>query len=192
MTRLRFALLLSSAGLFPAVVACSTSNDERVRQEIADRREFTKRILLEEDAGRLFGVSSTDDVMFEEGFSPVVFLPPDSFRNHASRWIGQNAHVRLRRHPGRTMRLHVQGWLNKWVLRTNPQIAFYLDGVFLRSTGPLEGEHYWIDVDVPPETVRREWVDLVIRLNTVGVHWFDPPTLTVADVYNFSWTEVTP
>jgi hypothetical protein len=192
LSRRRFAWLVLAAGALPGAVACSTSSDPRVEQEIADRRAYAERTLLEQDAGRLLGVSSSADVMFEEGFSNVVFLPPDDFRNHASRWIGQHAHVRLRRHPGRTMRLHIQGWLNKWVLRTNPQIALYLDGVLLRSTGPIEGEHYWIEVDVPPETVHREWSDLIIRLNTVGIHWSEPPALTVADVYKFTWTEVSP
>jgi hypothetical protein len=69
------------------------------------------------------------------------------------------------------------------------QFSFYLDGVLLASHGPLEGEQYWSDVDVPPEKQRREWLDLNIRVNAVGVHWSDPPQLTVADIYNFAWTE---
>jgi hypothetical protein len=192
MTRGRIAFFYLTAAALPSLgAACSTASDGgRVEQELKDRREFATRVLLDSDAGRLLRVSSSPDVMFEEGFSNVVFLPPDHYRNHASRWIGQQAHARVRRHPGRTMRLHIQGWLNEWVLRTHPQIALYLDGVLLHATPLIESSHYWIEIDVPPEKLTREWSDLVMRLNTVGYHWSDPPQLTVADVYSFTWTEV--
>jgi hypothetical protein len=190
MTRRRFAFFVVGAVAMPSAVACTAASDGRLEQELKDRREFAQRVLRESDAGRLLGVSSTPDIMFEEGFSNIVFLQPNHYASHTSRWIGQQAHARVRRHPGHTMRLHVQGWLNEWVLRTHPQIALYLDGVLLHATPLIESSHYWIEVDVPPEKVIREWSDLVMRLNTVSYHWSDPPLLTVADVYNFTWTEV--
>lgn len=185
-----FAAVGSVALVGALLGACRQRHDEQLDRELAEREAYAKRILLENDAGRLLGVSSTSEIVFEEGFGPVTYLPPDSFRNHASRWIGQNAHVRLKAHPGKAMRIHVQGWLNEGVLRTRPQLSFFLDGVLLASRGPLEGAHYWIDVDVPADAQRRPWLDLNIRVNAVGYHWSDPPQLTVADIYNFGWTEL--
>jgi hypothetical protein len=183
----RTAALCALASL-PA--SCTKANDDDAKAEIAARAEYAKRMLIEEDAGRLLGVASSPDIMFEEGFSRVSYNPPDHWREHAFRWLGQNAHVRLRSHPGRAMRLHVQGWVNEEIVRTKAQISVFLDGEFLRAEGPFDNGHYWIEVDVPPSMLKRPWVDLNLRLNAVGFHWSDPPLLMVANVYNFSWTEV--
>ena len=175
--------------VFVATTACNRPTDERVSEEVKAREAYGKSVLFAEDAGRGYGVSSTSEIMFEEGFSQISYDPQEDFRQHAFRWIGQNAHVRLKPHPGRAMKLHIQGWVNDKVLRTYPTMILYLDGEPIRTEGPIEKGHYWIDVIVEPEHLRREWVDLSIRLNAVGFHWSEPPVLMVALVYNFAWTE---
>jgi hypothetical protein len=180
-------------GLCASALATSCRDkpvDPAVTAEIAARGEFAKRLLLEEDAGTLLGISSSPDIMFEEGFSQILYDPQRQWRAHPFRWIGQNAHVRLRPHPGKAMRLHIQGWASANELRTKPQVALYIDGERLKLDEPVEHEHFWIDVDVPPQMLRREWVDLNIRLNTVAWHWDDPPMLAVANIYNFTWTDL--
>jgi hypothetical protein len=170
------------------IASCSKAQpDEHVLAEIHARQDYAKRMLLTEDAGRTLSVASSPDIMFEEGFSMISTNPPENFRAHAVRWMGQNAHVRLRAHPGRRMKLHFGGWVNESVIKAHPFMTVYLDGERIGTVGPIQLDHYWFDVVLPPEKLHREWVDLNIRTNAIAFHWGDPPTLTVVQIYNFKW-----
>jgi hypothetical protein len=157
--------------------------------EIATREAFAKRALEDAHAGRALGVSSTSEIQFEEGFSILSYDPPDDFHNHAFRWMGQNAHIRLKSHGKRAMKLVVVGWTNEKVIRAKPVMNLFIDGQFIATTNEIRDGHYWIETVVPEWVFRRPWVDLIIRTNAVGFHWGDPPELKVALVYRFGWTE---
>lgn len=189
-----FAVAVATA-VVVAVAACSNDKpvDPRIQAEIAARDAFAKKMLLAEDAGRAFALSSTSDIQFDEGFSMISYFPPEDFRAHAVRWMGQHAHVRLRAHPGKSMKLHLKGWANSSVIRTKPFLSLFIDSEHIGSIGPVEDEytkgHFWFDLVIPPEKLKREWVDLVIKANAVAFHWADPPTLQVLQIYNFEWSE---
>ncbi|MBX3225240.1 MAG: hypothetical protein KF795_32345, partial [Labilithrix sp.] len=177
------------------LVGCSRSQTDPYADEVREREAFAKKLLVEADAGRALGVSSTSEIQFEEGFGILSYEtdPKDghpSFSNHAFRWMGQNAHVRLKTHGGRPMKLQVVGWAHLKVIGTQPVINIYIDGLYVGSTPPIGGEgHYWIEQVIPEWALRRPWVDLVLRTTAVGYHWGDPPELKVLNVYRFGWTE---
>lgn len=191
-------LLAAAALLFPIAIVVGCSNREKVdpyADEVREREAFAKRLLSEADAGRAFGVSSRSDVQFEEGFGILSYEGDKedghpSFTNHAFRWMGQNAHVRLKSHGARPMKLVLVGWVHKKVVGTEPTIHLYLDGVYVGSSKKIDpGGHYWLETIVPEWAIRREWLDLVVRTTAVGYHWGDPPELKVLNVYRFEWTE---
>jgi hypothetical protein len=175
-------------------LGCSR-NEELYADEIREREAFAKRLLDEADAGRALNVSSTSEIQFEEGFSILSYeLDPNdghaSFRNHAFRWMGQNAHVRLKSHGPRPMKLFIQGWMHHKVVGTQPVIKLFIDGVYIKTSDPIPPHgHYKIEAHVPEWAIRRPWVDLTIRTTAIGFHWGDPPELKVLNVYKFSWTE---
>jgi hypothetical protein len=161
--------------------------------EVAMREAYAKKTLFEADAGRAWNVSSTSEYQFEEGFTLILYeqgkdaLGP-TFREHAFRWIGQTAHVRLKTHGKRNMKLSLRGWANEEAIRAKPVMNAFVDGVYVGTSGVIEEGHYVIETIVPAWALKRPWVDLVIRTNAVGFHWGDIPELKVLNVYHFSWT----
>ena len=152
------------------------------------RQAFVESKLREADAGRALNVASSTRVQFGEGFSPLSFDPSDDFHNHAFRWMGQNAHVRLKT-TGGPMRLVMRGWVHEKIVQSKVVLTFFVDGAFVAATGPVEDEHFSVETVVPPEQLRRPWVDLTVRTSAVAFHWADPPELKVIVVYGFEWSE---
>ncbi|HVJ92073.1 MAG TPA: hypothetical protein VM580_19865 [Labilithrix sp.] len=165
---------------------------EEIATEIARREALAKRVLLEADAGRALGMSSRSDVVFEDGFSRLLFDPPDDYHNHAFRWMGTSSHARLRTHGDRRMKLRAVGWVDEKVLRTHPVLTAYIDGRVLGiPVPPIDNGFYWFEAEVPPDMLAgKEWVDLNMVLSSVAFHWHDPPNLAVAVVFRFDWEEV--
>ncbi|MCA9587290.1 MAG: hypothetical protein KC657_18310 [Myxococcales bacterium] len=181
------ALALSAA-------ACGRSGADPYAEEVKQREALAKRLMNEADAGRALLVTSTSEVQFGEGFGKLSFeLDPDqhpSFTNHAFRWMGQNAHVRLKSHGAVPMKIRIDGWVHLKVIGTQPVIQLFVDGVYIAQTDPVGGGgHFRIDARVPEWAIRRPWVDLVIHTNAVGFHWGDPPELNVINIYRFEWGE---
>lgn len=177
------------------MLGCSKGNADPHAAERVEREAFAKRMLEETDAGRAWRISSTHEVQFEEGFSPILYDPgkasgAGAIRDHAFRWMGQSAHVRLKTNGERPMRLHIVGWVNEDVIKAKPVMNLYVDGFLVEAGKPIEQGHFRIDIVVPAWALRRPWVNLVIRTNAVGYHWSDPPELSVANVSRFEWTEV--
>lgn len=176
-----------------AVAACSKKPvPEEIATEAALRDAFRSKVLREEDAGRAEAVSSRPDVVFEDGFGKVLYDPPDNYRNVAIRWMGQNAHARLKSHGDKRMRLRIVGWVDDKHLLTWPYLTVFLDGMPVGAPlGPIDKGFYWFEAEVPPEMFRgQEWADLNVRLSTVAYHWYDPPDLGVALVSRFDWEEI--
>jgi hypothetical protein len=187
---------LAAAPLALAVgLGCSRSNVDPHADEVREREAFAKQKVLEVDAGRALGVSSSSEIQFDEGFGILSYEtdPGDghpSFWNHAFRWMGQNAHVRLKTRGSKPMKLLMVGWVHRKVVGTQPVLDIFVDGAYLGSSDPIGGEgHYWLEKTIPAWALRRPWVDLVVRVTAVGFHWSDPPDLKVINVYRFGWTE---
>jgi hypothetical protein len=205
MTRRRIAIVLASCA---AITACSRSDNASSladAEEARARDRFAKKKLDEANAGRVWGVSSTSEVQFDEGFGNILYDPEDqsrnpSFHNHAFRWIGQHAHVRLKTHGDHPMKLTVAGWVHENVIRSKPVMSFFIDGFYVfpdpkrhEDGMPIEPPgHYAFEFKVPSWMLHREWVDLIVRTSSVAFHWGDPPELNVALVYYFSWSELDP
>ena len=191
----RFAFLAVAALLGLALLGCSRSGPDPYADEVREREAFAKKLLIEADAGRSLGVSSTSEIQFEEGFGILSFEqdPKDGhpgFRNHAFRWMGQNAHVRLKSHGARPMKLTVLGWMHHKIVGTSPVMNLFIDGIYVGGSPPIADHgHYHIETIVPEWAIRRPWIDLVIRTPAVGYHWGAPPELKVLNVYKFEWTE---
>ena len=187
-------VLLACAAVL--LTACSRRDGaDPYAAEAVEREAFVRSALDAGGASRALGVASTWDIQFEEGFS-ILSYELDSkdghadFKNHAFRWMGQHAHVRLKSHGARPMRLIVAGWMHHKVVGTRPVINLFIDGIHLGSTNPIrEDGHYWFEKVVPEWMIQRPWVDLVIQTTAVGFHWSDPPELRVLNVYKFAWTE---
>src|SRR5687767_13718574 len=141
-----------------ALMACSKPYDDSA--DVKEREAFARKTALAADAGRMWGVSSTSEVQFEQDFSPISYDPPDDFRAHAFRWMGQNAHVRLKTRGNKPMRILLKGWVNESALRTHPIFNLYIDGQPLEQAYPKKVEaikdHYWIEAKVPEWMLRRE------------------------------------
>lgn len=181
-----------------ALAGCSRAKEDPYVEEVRAREAFAKKALFEADAGRAWGMSSSTEVQFDEGFGILSFErdPGDgheSISNHAFRWMGQTAHARLKTHGSHPMRLRMRGWVHHKVVATRPVMSFYVDGVYIGSTDPIGDDgHYHVDLFVPDWALRRPWVDLVVRTNAVGFHWGDVPELRTINVYEFEWAEAPP
>lgn len=194
-------------GLALTASACSRSEVQLeppnpFADEIARREAFAKKTLerlVDEkfpDAGSdrvdPWRMTSTTEIQFDEGFSILSYEPAEIFPpvKNAFRWMGQRAHVRVKAHDGKAMKILLAGWAHLQMLKTHPVMDFFIDGFYVGSSKPIEKEHYWIDdITVPAWAVRRPWVDLEIRTNAVAFHWGDPPTLRVLLTYRFEWKE---
>jgi hypothetical protein len=188
---MRRALLVCLLASLPtAALGCArTDVADSLKEEVSRREAYAKDTMTDAGAARAVGVSSTSEIQFDDGFGILSYDPPDEFRNHAFRWMGQNAHVRLKSHGAHRMKLLVVGWVHHKVIRTKPVINLFIDGQWVATSNVIQEGHYWIEVVVPPSLIHRPWVDLTIRTNAVGFHWGDPPELKVALVYRFGWTE---
>jgi hypothetical protein len=174
-------------------VGCSKRvEDPAIAEEVARREAFARKLLTTADGGNApaLRVTSSSDVHFEEGFSTIVFDPPDNAFNHAFRWMGKRGHVRLRPKPGRAMHLRVGGWMNEKFLHERGHMTAYIDG---QSILPLpvptdEKGIYVVDTIVEPGVFHgREWVDLEVVPSSVAFHWSDPPELKMIVVFDFVW-----
>lgn len=174
------------------LVACGKpKSDPKLEQEIRERDDFARAVVVDAGASRALKVASRTDALFEEGFSAISYDPPDDWHNHAFRWMGQNGHVRLKMHGDRTMKIKLGGWVNEKVIRAKPVISAYIDGQFIGTTGAVESGHFFLEADVPSALARgKDWVDLNITSNAVAYHWGDPPDLKVIVFYNLEWYEL--
>jgi hypothetical protein len=182
------AALLAVSGL-----GCGrrTVSDEQAREE-ARREEFRLHVLATEDAGRTGDVSSRPDVVFEDGFTKIMFDPTDDFRGHAFRWLGPNAHVRLKSHGNKRMRLHFKGWLDLNKIQTWPVITVFINGVAVKKPlPPVEFSFFEFESEISPDAFEgHEWADLHIVVASVAWHWLDAKQLSVAIIDDFDWVEV--
>ena len=181
------------AALVACVAACG--NRERANEieaETAARESFGRAIVIDAGAGRALGAASRSDVLFEDGFANLQYDPPDDYRNHAFRWMGQRGHVRLKSHGERPMKLKISGWLHEKVIRARPVVTLYVDGGRLYDTGAVPDDGLWgAEVTVGPGAMRgAQWIDLVITVSAVAFHWSDPPALNVVVVNRLEWSEL--
>lgn len=178
-----------------ALTACSRKDPKPTRESVA-REEFARKTFADIHADRAWNVSSKSDVQFDEGFSGINYDPGKqdkrpSFYNHAFRWMGQHAHVRLKPHPQKRMKLVVGGWASEHDMRTHPVVQLFIDDYFLNSTDVLDNNgHFYFEQEVPAWMLQREWVNLIVKTNAVGFHWVDPPGLATLVLYRFEWREV--
>lgn len=174
-----------------ALSACSSKTKPQVAAEAAKREAYAKAISLDAGSINSWNVSSTNEILYQEGFSILSHDPPEDFRNPAFRWMGQNAHVRLRSHGNRPMLLHLIGWVHKKVTMTRPTVAAYIDGQLVLATDAVAPTGHFNKKEwIPAELLKdQEWVDLRITVSAVAFHWADPPDLRVVVLNELHWRE---
>lgn len=181
--------LLLMACVVPA--ACSSKPSPEVAAEIATRELVARGIAA--DAGSLsaWNVSSTNEILYDSGFSVLLHDPEGNFRAPAFRWMGQNAHVRLHTHGGKPMKLQLVGWVHEKVTMTRPVISAYIDGQLVLTTDNVPDHgHFNKSETIPAALVSGDrWVDLRITVNAVAFHWADAPDLRVIVLNELHWTE---
>ena len=190
-----YALPRSMRGVALATIVLALSCAKKAPSPAAlaerDAREaFARAASGDAGMGKRWNVSSSNDVSFEEGFSLLLHDPLDDPRGSAFRWMGQTGHVKLRRHPGQAMHLHVLGWCHVKEMRTRPVVSLYVDGRLLASSGVVdEGGAWGFDRTLTAaELPERDWVDLTIAVSAVGYHWSEPPELRVVALNTLTWT----
>jgi hypothetical protein len=172
------------------LAGCEKRESAEVTREVAQRDRLARELLFDAGAGRAWAMSSRSDVLFEDGFSGLLFAPPHNYLNHAFRWMSATNHVRLKSHGARPMRLFMHGWADPYALKTRPEIAVYIDGRLIASMRVPEDGLWGIETIVPPELLREKWVDMKVTLSAVAFHWADAPYLQVAMMNGLEWTEV--
>jgi hypothetical protein len=190
---LRWALVSALALLVMGTAACSTNEPRSdVQAENAARENHGRAVAIDAGAARALGVASRSDVIFDEGFGNVQYDPPDDYRNHAFRWMGQRGHIRLKSHGDRAMKLKVAGWLHEKVIRSKPVVTMFIDGSRIYDTGAVEENGLWgAELVVGAGALRgSRWVDLVMTVSAVAYHWSDAPALMVVVVSNVEWSEL--
>lgn len=183
--------LIALALAVTVCAGCSKDRSAEVAAETARREEFRVALLRDAGANGALEMSSSSEVLFQDGFWVMQYDPPEDMKGIAFRWIGQNARARLRTHGDKPMDLELAGWIHTKVLMTRPVVSAYVDGQLVGDSGvvPPEGG-YGIKARVTPDMLRgKTWVDLVLTVSSVSWHWSDPPDVRVAHVSHFVWTE---
>lgn len=188
--RRRSAWAAACAASAMGILACGNEPSPHVSREIARREALAHELIVDAGASRAWAVSSKSDVRFEEGFDVIAYDPPFQFSGHAFRWMGQNAHVRLKSHGGHAMRLQVHGWTDPNVIKSRPVVSAYIDGRLFGTALALEDGLWGIDFVVPADMLQSSWVDLKITISTIAFHWADPPDLKVAMLNGLTWSEI--
>ncbi len=190
MTRFRLRWHLVAVLLLPLPSCAKANVSADMQREVDAREQLGRAVAVDAGASRALAVASRADVLFEEGFSNVEYDPPDDFRHHAFRWMGQRGHVRLKSHERRPMRLSVKGWLNEKVIRAKAVVTLYINGRRLGSSGAVEDGHWSLETVVPSSSQRTDgWLDLVVTVSAVAFHWSDAPTLRVVVVTGLEWRD---
>ena len=170
------------------LVACTADRHRSAEERLRD--DFVRELVEREGAIRSFRLTSSRNVIFEAGFSPIEYDPAGDYHNHAFRYIGQRSFIRLRSHGDRPMKLGVYGWIDTKVIRSKPSVNTYVDGRFISGMDVKDDGLFTIESVVGRDLLAgRSWVNLTLELSSVGWHWDDPPKLRVALIYSFAWIE---
>jgi hypothetical protein len=158
--------------------------------EEVDRREAYAHSLLRDAGAEALRMSSTEDIVFREGFSLIQLEPAEKFNGGAYRWMSGRGRIRLRvRDPNTPTRLRFAFWIVEQVVHTKVRVHFYVDGQYVGST-LFADEHgvLFSDTTIDPIYLRgREWVDLTLEPSSIGFHWMDVPEHRWVKLFNFEW-----
>jgi hypothetical protein len=161
-------------------------SDEEVRRDA-----FARDLMHREGMDAVYGVSSRSDVRFEQGFSGIVFDPPNDYHGKPFRWIGQRGVVRVESHGDKAMNLGAYGWVNPRVVLTRPVVSLSIDGQFVAQAVVDEKGLFWVGSAIPaPMVAKADWLTVDINLSAVAFHWADAPDLQVANILFFRWEEL--
>lgn len=184
--------LLILLGLSPLamIAACSRPHEQdEVADEVKVREAYAENLLRASDAGKTLYVTSTSEIQFGAGFGALSSNPVDEFRSNPFRWMGAMAHVRLKSHGARPMKIVIAGWIHEKMVQTHPSMDVFIDNYFVKASPQFDDSHFWFDFVTPDWVFQRDWVDMTIRLTSVGFHWDAPPALKTVVLYRFEYKE---
>lgn len=169
--------------------------------EVARRAAFVRDLADREELHDAWSLSTRADVLFDDGFTGLVFLDPatddptwyDAFhapaaalvRGTAARWMFRRAHVRLR---GRgDMRLVFSGKVNLGAAYTRPRLDAMLDGELVATVIPDADGHFDVDVTISREKLGEGWRDLYLVFDSIAEPQKDVRELRSARLERFEW-----
>ncbi len=159
-----------------------TADEERTARDT-----FLKSLAEREGTQEAYGLTSREDVRFEEGFSPLEFDPPGDVRKHAFRWVGQKAHVRLKSHGDKPSHLLIGGWSDQKNLMTHATLRVTINGHILASNVATTDGGIGADLTVDASTLEgREWSDLYLEVTTLYYDW-EPKNYRAILISKLTW-----
>jgi hypothetical protein len=133
----RAATVVGAAALL-ALAGCKREPDP----EAAVRARFVAATSLAADAGAALRLTSTDEVVFDDGWYPLE-AGKDGVHGDCLRWMRKSGLLRLRTHST-AMKLTVTGWVPLDLLGAPPLLTFRWAGkrldVLLAPGGPFTKE----------------------------------------------------
>lgn len=180
-----------------ALAACGSQAP--VNEETEARERFIRELTVREGVPELWGLMSRADLVFEDGWSPALMIDPTlsprwtdavpasrTVRKIPARWLGLNAHLRLRARTPSAMRLRIWGAINLEALFTRPRVTVTFDGRELSSKVVGDDGALAIDATIPASWLDG-WSDVYITLSSVGEPWRDAGGLRIARVEGVTW-----
>jgi len=171
------------------------------RPESARRSAFVRALAEREGLHDAWSLNSRDNVLFEDGFTGLVFLdgrtddptwyevlhPPSTAptRGTAARWMYRRAHVRLR--GDADMRLVLRGKVNLAATHARPRLDVSLGGELLTSVVVDDAGRFAIEVTVSHAQLGAAWRDLYLVFHGVSEPAKDARDQRAARLESLEW-----
>lgn len=169
--------------------------------EVARRAAFVRDLADREELHDAWSLSTRANVLFDEGFTGLVFLDPstddptwyDAFhapatkatRGTAARWMFRRSHVRVRGNAD--MRLTLGGKVNLGAAYTRPRLDVMLDGELLSTVIPDAGGRFEIDVVVTRAQLAGGWHDVYFVFDSIAEPQKEVRELRSARLESLEW-----
>jgi hypothetical protein len=163
--------LLTSAVFVGVMSACSRAPDP----EVAARTSFVERIAIADDAGAVLHLTSSDELLFDEGWYPLE-TGKDGVHGEAWRWMGHSSMLRLRTHDV-PMKLELTGSVPMHLLGSPPLITFRWKGLRVETFLAPGGRFTKTVAVTPPMQAGSTFADFTIETSSVGREGTDPRDL---------------
>ena len=158
-----------------ATIGCKRAPDP----EATVRSDFVARVALAEDAGAALHLTSTGEIVFDDGWYPLETEPKGDMRGDAWRWMGRVSVLRVRAHDV-PMKLVLRGWVPLDLIGSPPMLTFRFNGRVLEAFIPPPGR-FTRELVVPAELqAGAEFGDFTIETSSVGTANDDPRELGFA------------
>jgi len=184
----------AAAALLLVALAAGCGRDRSRSAENLAREAFVKDLAAREGLTARWRLMSRGDLVFEDGWGPLVLLepgpdpkavagPPASPAAVPARWIARSAHLRLAGGGDRTLR--VWGRVEVAKIFTRPRVSLTVAGREVASRLVEPDGSFALEVVIPARAAG--WIDGYLRLSSAGDVEREPARLRVARVEGVTW-----